>query len=113
MISTASRTTASFSEEKKRKTGLRCQLGREVEEVAMGDGHFPREVRRVQRESSQQLATSLRRVRFFHGVFKGRRSPARRPNAGGLESAVPWPVATPPERIRYPLLSKAARKPCR
>src|SRR5436190_12574113 len=51
MISTASKTTASFSEEKKRKTGLRCQPGREAEEGAamMVSGHFPREVRWVQR----------------------------------------------------------------
>ena len=32
MISTASRTTASLSDAKNRKTGLRCQRGREVEE---------------------------------------------------------------------------------
>src|SRR5437763_9886882 len=54
MMRTASRTTASLSDEKKRKTRLRCQLGREVGEalaIAM-DGHFPREVRDVQRESS-------------------------------------------------------------
>src|ERR1700730_15605752 len=54
MMSTASRTTASLREEKKRKTLLRCQLGREVEEGAaiVVSGHFPREVRHVQRESS-------------------------------------------------------------
>src|SRR5205807_5176665 len=63
MMRTASRTTASLSEEKKRKTWLRCQLGREVGEalaIAM-DGHFPREVRDVQRESLKGSDAALRR----------------------------------------------------
>src|SRR5436190_8154009 len=55
-MSTANRITASFKEAKKRKTGLRCQVGREVVEVGMGSGgHFPREVDLVQRLSGLDM----------------------------------------------------------
>src|SRR5436190_14723257 len=60
IMSTARRTTASLREAKKRKTGLRCQAGRVVVKVAIVvSGHFPREVRLVQRESSLNGGLSL------------------------------------------------------
>src|SRR2546421_4347684 len=70
MMRTASRTTASLSDEKKRNTRLRCQLGREVGEalaIAM-DGHFPRELRDVQRESLKVRNAALRRPRTAFGT---------------------------------------------
>src|SRR5688572_7762646 len=57
MMSTARSTTASLSDAKNRKTGFRCQAGREdgIGVAMTWGGYFPREPRCVQRESCRLL----------------------------------------------------------